>query len=263
MKYKTVVPPKVVMQTSPGQRIFRVVLLVAAFVLAIWLSYDYGRTHAPTNGQGAVALDPASGERIAALEQERDTLKQQVAKLKQDVQASRQALEAARVGVRMREQANSAPPEAPQADAGPADTAPADATPSDEAPADEAPAASAPEMDKRLTLGDVRIEPTESGNRFRYRFSVAYPGDTTKRIVGTIWIAVNGLSHGDPTRLSLKAISAERRAFVKMSLQGQQTVEGEITLPPDFSPKNMVIEAKPYDERYQGASGKFDWAAGG
>jgi hypothetical protein len=259
MKYKTVVPPKVVMQTSPGQRIFRVVLLVAAFVLAIWLSYDYGRTHAPTNGQGAVALDPESGERIAALEQERDKLKLQVAKLEQDVQASRQALEAARVGVRMREQANSAQPEAPQADATPADTAPAEATPASEAPA----AASAPETGKRLTLGDVRIEPTESGNRFRYSFSVAYPGDTTKRIVGTIWIAVNGLSHGDPTRLSLKGISAERRAFVKMSLQGQQTVEGEITLPPDFSPRNMVIEAKPYDERYQGASGKFDWAAGG
>lgn len=248
MKYKTVVPPKVVMQTSPGQRVFRIALLIAAFVLAIWLSYDYGRTHAPTDGQGAVALDPASGERIAALEQERDKLKQQVAQLKQDVQASRQALEAARVGVRMRDQANSAQSEAPQADA---------------TPADEAPAASAPEMDKRLTLGDVRIEPTESGNRFRYSFTVAYPGDATKRIVGTIWIAVNGLSHGDPTRLSLKGISAERRAFVKLSLQGQQTVEGEITLPPDFSPKNMVIEAKPYDERYQGASGKFDWAASG
>ena len=50
---------------------------------------------------------------------------------------------------------------------------------------------------------------------------------------------------------------------MKLSLQGQQTVEGEITLPPDFRPKNMVIEAKPYDERYQGANGKFDWAAGG
>lgn len=259
MKYKTVVPPKVVMQTSPGQRIFRVVLLVAAFVLAIWLSYDYGRTHAPTNGQGAVALDPESGERIAALEKERDKLKQQVAKLEQDVQASRQALEAARVGIRMREQANSAQPEAPPAETAPADTAPAEPAPVAEAPA----AARAPGEDDRLTLGDVRIEPTDSGNRFRYSFSVAYQGDTTKRIVGTIWIAVNGLSHGEPKRLSLKGISAERRAFVKMSLQGQQTVEGEVTLPPNFSPKNMVIEAKPYDERYQGASGKFDWLAGG
>jgi len=259
MKYKTVVPPKVVMQPSPGQRIFRVVLLIAAFALAIWLSYDYGRRHAPTDGYATVTQDPESGERIAALEQERDKLKQQVAKLEQDVQASRQALEAARVGVRMRDQANSLQPEAPQADATPADTAPAEATPAAEAPA----AARAPGADDRLTLGDVRIEPTESGNRFRYSFSVAYPGDTTKRIVGTIWIAVNGLSHGEPKRLSLKGISAERRAFVKMSLQGQQTVEGEVTLPPDFSPKNMVIEAKPYDERYQGASGKFDWVAGG
>jgi len=259
MKYKTVVPPKVVMQTSPGQRIFRLVLLVTAFVLAIWFSYDYGRTHAPTNAQGTVAPDPESGERIAALEQERDKLKQQVAKLEQDVQASRQALEAARVGVRMREQANSAQPEAPQAEATPADAAPPDATPTAEAPA----VSRAPAADDRLALSDVRIEPTESGNRFRYSFSVAYPGDDTKRIVGTIWIAVNGLSHGKPTRLSLKGISPERRPFVKMSLQGQQTVEGEVTLPPDFSPKNMVIEAKPYDERYQGASGKFDWVADG
>jgi hypothetical protein len=44
-----------------------------------------------------------------------------------------------------------------------------------------------------------------------------------------------------------------------MRFTGQQGVEGELTLPQNFEPKNIAIEAKPYDKKYRGASGKFDW----
>ena len=80
-------------------------------------------------------------------------------------------------------------------------------------------------------------------------------------MVGTIWIAVNGLSNGKPVRLSLNQVSSETRPYLDMRFTGQQGVEGELTLPPDFEPKNIAIEAKPYDKKYRGASGKFDWTA--
>jgi hypothetical protein len=46
-----------------------------------------------------------------------------------------------------------------------------------------------------------------------------------------------------------------------MRFRGQQDVDGELSLPPDFEPKNIAIEAKPYDKKYRGASVKFDWTA--
>jgi len=252
MKYKTVVPPKVVMQTSPAIRVFWFILLFAAFVVAAWFSYDYGRSHPQPTGQGEAAPDPASAQRIAELEKERDALKKQVEKLKRDVHGGRQALEAARTRISTLESAPGEPAPAPVAK----EEAPAQ-------PPETTQNKTATTTDQRLTLSGVRIDATESENRFRYSFSVSYPGNDDKTVVGTIWIAVNGLSHGEPRRLSLKGISAERRPFVKMNIDGRQDVQGEVTLPEGFIPKNLMIEAKPYDERYRGAEGKFDWVTGG
>ena len=109
----------------------------------------------------------------------------------------------------------------------------------------------------------MEVEPTDSDNHFRFSFSVIHPGNEADQVVGTIWIAVNGLSNGKPVRLSLNQVSSETRPYLDMRFTGQQGVDGELTLPPDFEPKNIAIEAKPYDKKYRGASGKFDWTADG
>jgi hypothetical protein len=240
------------MQTSPAIRVFWFILLFAAFVVATWFSYDYGRSHPQPAGQGEAAPDPASAQRIAELEQERDALKKQVEELKHDVHGGRQALEAARMRISTLESPSGAQAPAPVTK----EAAPAK-------PPETTQNTSAATTDRRLTLSGVRIDATESENRFRYSFSVDYPGNDDKTVVGTIWIAVNGLAHGQPRRLSLKEISAARRPFVKMSVSGRQDVQGEVTLPEGFIPRNLTIEAKPYDERYRGAEGKFDWVTGG
>jgi hypothetical protein len=259
MKYKTVVPPRVVMQTSPALRVVWFVLLFAAFVIATWFSYDYGRAHPPVTRDGAAAPRPADAKRLVDLESERDSLKKQVGELERDVHNARQALAQAQARISALQAAKSAAPPGTR-DRKPAPTQTPTQQPSTPAPSQAQAAAGTP---AQLTLGNLRISATESANHFRYSFSVIYPGGADKPIIGTIWVAVNGLAHNKPTRLSLKAISAERRPFVKMKVQGQQDVEGEITLPPDFNPKNIMIEAKPYDQRYQGAAGKFDWTTGG
>jgi cell division protein FtsB len=77
--------------------------------------------------------------------------------------------------------------------------------------------------DNTLRLENVRIEQTESENMYRIGFSVMH------------------------------------RQYVKMGFDQQQDVMEEVVLPDDFRPKNILIEAKPYGDKYTGASEKITW----
>ena len=214
----------------------------------MWFSYDYGRSlHAGMENPGSAAPDRNSEQRIAQLEQERDRLRQRIAKLERELQAGRKPVRDPEDIVRALA-GKKHPPPAP---------VPAEAPKLDPPPA----VADAPSNELKLT--DVEVEPTDNDNHFRFRFSVLHPGNEADQVVGTIWIAVNGLSNGKPVRLSLKQVSSETRPYLDMRFSGQQSVEGELMLPPNFEPKNIAIEAKPYDKKYGGASGKFDWTVDG
>lgn len=246
-KKKTVVAPKVVVQASPRRRILWIVLSSAGVMLAMWLSYDYGRSQqAGVEKPGSTASERNPQQRITQLEQERDRLRQRIARLERELQAGRKPVRNPEAIVRALA-GNKPPPPA---------TAPT------EAPKAGAPAAVAPGSSNQLKLTDLQVEPTDTDNHFRYSFSVMHPGNEPDQVVGTIWIAVNGLSNGKPVRLSLKQVSSETRPYLDMRFTGQQGIDGELMLPPDFEPKNIAIEAKPYDKKYRGASAKFDWAAG-
>jgi hypothetical protein len=222
--------------------VFRYVLLFCAFLLAAWFSYDYGRTHAPVNGAAPVAQDRESEQRITELEQERDTLKQRIAELEQRMKQTNRALNAAQASTRAPQQADSSQREI-QA----------------KAPEPE-PAASVSEpVDNTLNLENLRIEETESVNVFRIGFSVMHSGDSSDRVIGTIWIAVNGFSGKKPRSLSFKTLSPDGRPYVKMGFEQQQDVMEDVLLPDDFRPRNILIEAKPYGEKYTGTSQKIDW----
>jgi hypothetical protein len=242
MRHKTVVAPKVVMQTSRAQQLLWFVLLLAAFLLAVWYSYDSGRRHAQSGDPQGVTRDSEAEQRITALAQERDKLKARVTELERANQTSRQALDTARARMRTLEQ-----------------TAAAQDTP----PETEEPAAVSATGDNRLQLSNVRIAPGDSSEHFRFSFAVLYSGADSEPVTGNIWIAVNGLSNGEPTRLPLNKVSANRRPYLKMSVKGQQYIEEEVLLPAAFVPRNIMIEAKPFDKRYQEVTGKFDWVTGG
>ena len=244
MARQKVVPPVTprIVQDPPGQRLFRYVLLFCAFSLAVWFSYDYGSKQAPATGEAAVVQSGESEQRIAELEQERDALKQQAAELEQRMKQANRALKAAQARTQAPQQAQSpqraAPVLIPEPEPATTESEPADNT---------------------LKLANVRIEQTESENVFRIGFSVMNAGDNTGRVIGTIWIAVNGFSGKTPRSLSFKTLSPDRRQHVKMGFDQQQDVMEEVVLPDDFRPKNILIEAKPYGDKYTGTSEKITW----
>jgi hypothetical protein len=237
------VTPRIV-PANPGQRLVRYALLMCAFLFTAWFSYEYGRSQAPASGAEPATQSRELQERFALLERERDALKQQLADLEQVLEQDQRSLDAERARNRALQQSETAQREVP-------------------APEPETPAPEQAAADNALKLENVRITEMASGDQFRIAFSVTHHGDGNDRVTGTIWIAVNGTSGGKPARLSLKTLSPQRRSFVTMGFNQQQEVTEEVVLPEDFLPGNILIEAKPYGNRYTGASESFDWITSG
>ena len=188
-------------------------------------------------------------QRIGALEQENQSLKQQIATLKQENNRVEQALAAAQTKVQALEQAQSVVSETPPEVAAPATVSQPQAASTSPQP-----------QSYTLKLDNVRIVGSESENVFKIGFSVLRDGVSGERVTGTIWIAVNGFSNRKPKSLSFKSLSPDRRLYVKMGFDHQQDVMEQVVLPEGFEPRSILIEAKPYGDKYTGTSGKFDWA---
>ncbi len=237
---KKVVPPVTprILPNNPRHRLARYGFLLLAFVLTAWLAYEAGSARAPADGETRGSQSLASGERIVELEKERNSLRQQVAALEQSVKQVNQALSAERTrkqkAVQLRTETSPAPAPRPVA------------TVTEKA-------------GYSLGLEDIRIEQTDSMNSFRVAFSVLNEANNDDRVTGTIWIAVNGFLDKEPKRLSFKRLSADNRSYVKMGFNRQQHISEEIVLPENFRPKNILIEAKPYGEKYTGTSEKISW----
>ncbi len=237
-----VVPPVTprIIRTSPRQRLTRYGLLFLAFVLVTGIAYETGRRQSSGNAVPTAMQTQASAQRIAELEKQRDSLKQQVVELEHSVKQVTQALAEERVRHRAQARAATSPPprKAPAPKPRTRATVPAHPT---------------------LGLQGIRIGQTDSKNIFQVSFSVINPAGTTDRVTGTIWIAVNGFLDKEPVRLSFKRLSSDRRSYVKMGFNRKQDVAEKIVLPDGFRPKNILIEAKPYGEKYTGTSQKISW----
>lgn len=232
MRKKIVLPvtPKIV-QVNPRQQFVKNALLIIAFLLTAWLSYDFGLSRSPVNDGTPVTQSRETKQHITALEQERESLKQRVAELEHSVGKANKALAA--IGARS--------------------PAPKQTLSSTRAIPTQKPA------DRVLTLKDIRLEQTDSENMFRIGLSVMNEGSSADRVIGTIWIAVNGFSGKEPKRLSFNTLSSDRRLYVKMAFNTQQDVSEELVLPEDFEPKNIQIEVKPYGDKYTGTMENVAW----
>lgn len=238
--HKKIIPPVTskIVRVNPRQQFVKNTLLIIAFLLTAWLSYNFGLSRSPVNDGTPVKQSRETQQHITVLEQERESLKQGVTELEQSAGKANKDL--ATIGA-------SSP--APKQTLSSAQAIPAPK------PADTVTATA----DRVLTLRDIRLEQTDSENMFRIGFSVMNEASSADRVVGTIWIAVNGFSGKEPKRLSFNMLSSARRSYIKMAFNTQQDVSEELVLPEEFEPKNIQIEAKPYGDKYTGTMENVTW----
>lgn len=261
------VKPPVTPRILPGgsqHRIRNGTLIVLALLLTAWVGYELGRGSTDGELQQSVATsgneDSSQWEtRLEELERERDNLQLQVSELERQLTEADRRLEEASArkpaepAVTAKETATRAEPKSNAAIV--KEVTP----PSPEPVPAEKPIASSDDG-RELELYQVRLDNTEDDNRYKLQFTVRHAGET--RVTGTIWVAVNGFTNGKPSRLSFKTVSPDRRPYIKMGFNSQQDVDEVLVLPAGFRPKNVLIEAKPYSEKFEGASMKYKWITG-
>jgi hypothetical protein len=116
-----------------------------------------------------------------------------------------------------------------------------------------------PSTDGKLQIKGFTLNPVGADKLYAYRFTVGRADKGSDSVSGSIWIAVNGLLEGAPKRLPLRQVSDHDASFIRMRFKQLQIVEGNLRLPSGFSPKNMIVEAKPTDDRYMAVSMTFPW----
>lgn len=278
MTHRKIVPPVTpkIVQAQPRQRMLWIMFVLAGLLFSAWYGYDFGRAQTAGDPSTEVVVGTHEAEqRIVALDQERTALQKRIATLEQDIESQQQTLAAAQATIRTLQQANktarkstkqekvviATPQQTPPATTeSPARSAPTTASESAIAAAQtELSTAVQKTVRHRLKLNNIKVSATDTENAFRFDFSVAHEDANTDWVTGTIWIAVNGFIAGKPTRLAYKRISVDRRAFVKMRFRARQDVSGEVFLPANFTPENILIEAKPDQTKYKEISASLAW----
>jgi len=247
MARSKVVPPVTprIVQHQPGRRVVWILLLLGLVPVALWVGYDLGRAQAPATDHAArPSSAQQDGPQLAAVGKERDALRAQLKTMQQQLQQAERALARARVEK----------PAAQKVPVPPADVEPA--------PVAVTASTATISTDPGLQLANVHIEPGAESNLFRLSLSVMHKDLGRGQVVGTIWIAVNGFMNGAPERLSFKRLSAKRRAYLKMNFDQQQDISEDLLLPDGFRPQNILIEAKPYGDKYTATLGKYPWLSG-
>ncbi len=273
---ENIIAPRIV-QPRPWRLAILLLVVLLGVAAAAYIGFDYGRQLAPDTGKARTDELTHLRGRIAELEAENTDLLAHIQALSSP--RSEQPL----VG-----------DESSQADAGPEATVselptatqqgpqeqrlpPADTSagantppsPLQEVVAAMTPAAPTAAADGNpkalgesvaLEIQDFRLRPSDASNSVRFSFAVGLADGGSGSVAGSIWIAVNGLSDAKPVRLRLREASKDKSDFVRMRFKQRQLVEGVFVLPEGFTPKNVIVEAKPLEEeRYRAAAGIFDW----
>lgn len=240
MKYST---PKIVQPGSRQIYLWLVMALLLALALAVgWRSFDFGREHAGDELRDLRQTVSSQRQRIDELEQQRDTLQEQLAGMERSAQVDREATRGAR------EQLSRYQEERVQ-------------------------------MEEELTFlrsmvsskGEreaIRIQrfTLESGGQsglYRFSFTVTRAIANDSAAVGSIFFAVDGVQNGEPRLLPLREITEEKSEKLRMRFNNFQDVEGLIRLPDDFKPRRVIVEIKPNNKKLPEVKEHFDWVVAG
>lgn len=109
----------------------------------------------------------------------------------------------------------------------------------------------------------MQIVPKPVGGQFGLKFVLMQTGKPEKNAVGTVAVAIEGLSRGKPVNLSLYQVSAGKRAGLSFSFRYFQDYDELIQLPAGFEPTRVDVELHAGRDTAHGFRQAFVWKAQG
>lgn len=113
-----------------------------------------------------------------------------------------------------------------------------------------------------LRIHGLRLIPEAAqgeGLEFRYKLVLTRIGKSDKVTEGTIRLTVSGMENDEDTRLGLAALSGRSVDAVKFRLSNYQRLEGHITLPPGFKPRQVSVTVAASGKDGAKVERTFDW----
>jgi ribosomal protein S13 len=112
---------------------------------------------------------------------------------------------------------------------------------------------------KGLRVERLDLRPTGATNRYRYSVMLTQIVDKHEYIKGVVEVSLIGTQSGEPRTYRLNELDTEISDEIRFRFRYFQNIEGELTLPAEFLPTDMVIAARPSGRDAKGIEKTFVW----
>jgi hypothetical protein len=112
-----------------------------------------------------------------------------------------------------------------------------------------------------LRVQSLQALPSDGEGRYLLRLVLVQAVVHSRRVSGTVKVAVEGTRDGEPTSFDIAEL-APTGATADMAYEFRyfQGLETEVALPAGFEPQRVVIDVWPSDSRAEKINRTFDWA---
>lgn len=232
--------PRIV-QPGGGARWFGVFFLGALLGVVAWFGFDYGREwaglSASDNSRSARRLRKA----VTELEQERDSVRQQLTNLQRSSQIDREATRMAQLELTGLQEERQ-------------------------------------ELEKEveflrnlvedgatgmLRIKDFRLSASDQERVYNYQFTVSQSKEDFGWTRGGVYLTISGTGRSGSETLDLPQVDPDGVKNHKIKFRHFQNIKGSIRLPEGFAPDGVFVEIKPTVKKLAPLTESFDWVVAG
>ena len=100
-----------------------------------------------------------------------------------------------------------------------------------------------------IRINRFKVEQTGAENIFHYNMVLTQVLKNDRSVRGKVKLFINGIQNGKPKKLKFKQVSGAKSAYLEFKFRYFQKFEGDIVLPKDFSPLQVLVEVNPHKRK--------------
>lgn len=110
-----------------------------------------------------------------------------------------------------------------------------------------------------LNIQTFVLDKNGTGNAYRFQLVLTQNMKRAKVVSGTVKLSVTGEQGGQSRRLGLDELSADRARALEFQFKYFQRLEGSFTLPEGFVPRQVHVNATASGKKPKNVEQAFDW----
>lgn len=227
--------PRIVQPGEGGGRTWIWLLFLGALAAWSWQVFEFGQQRAGLNSGVRDDVEDRLHDRIAELEEERDTLRQASARFERSGQIDRAAAD----GVQEEVKSLQAERAELKREVAFLKTLVSGGS-------------------SKLALDDSRLTAAGDGV-YRFEVTLSKQTDDSKTVAGQAVIRLKGRQSGIEKTLDMPTITAGRRTNIGIKFKNFQKLTTEIKVPPDFEPLSIEVSVLPEGKQFKSFEQVYDW----